>query len=138
MKRLALLFLMTIFFAANGAGGEQLSGQEGRNLSTPADRLVGHWTNDLEENYYFGKPADGIGSYIIVPPDGKPLPYKYKVVTQDPAGEKIVVLLLFREGEAREETYLIAKDGKQFKKTSIYRGVEVISLRNYVDDREKP
>lgn len=139
MKKLTLLLLVTIFFAASSSsGGEQLPGKNGRNLSTPADRLVGHWTNDLEENYYYGKLIDGIGSYIVVPPDGKPLPHQYKIISQDPGGEKIVVQLLFSSGETREETYLIPKDGSQFKKTTKYRGVEVISLRNYVDDREEP
>ena len=132
MKKLALLFLISaLFFAANSSGGERIS-------ATPADRLLGHWSNDLEEHYYYGKPADGFGSFIIVPPDGESVFHNYKIISQSPEGEEIVVQLLLSNGDTREETYAIPKDGKELKKTTLFRGVEVISVRHYVDDKEKP
>ena len=138
MKKIALLFLIALFFAANSSGGEKLSSKGERILSTPADRLVGHWSNELEENYYYGKLTDGFGRYIIVAPNGKTVFHQYKIISQSPEGEKIVVQLLFSNGDKREETYVISKDGKELKKTTIYRGIGVITLRYYVDDKEKP
>ena len=138
MKKIVLLFLIALFFAGNSSGGEKISSTDERILSTPADRLVGHWSNELEENYFYGKLTDGFGSYIIATPNGETVFHQYKIISQYPEREKIVVQLLFSNGDKREETYLIAKDGKELKKTTIYRGIGVITLRYYVDDKEKP
>ena len=139
MKKLVLMFLIALFFTANSSGGENISSKDERILLTPSDRLIGHWSNELEENYYYGKLTEGIGSYIIVSPDGNIVAnHQYKIISQYPEGENIVVQLLFSNGDKREESYIIAKDGMELKKTTIYRGMEVITLRYYVDDKENP
>ena len=138
MKKLALLFALTLFFAANSLGGEGVSGKDGRILHTPEDRLAGHWTNELEEHYYYGPVTNGTGSYIIVTPGGKTVSHQYEVVSQQPAGERIVVRLVLRNGKTREETYAVSRDGRELKKTTMFRGMEVTTLRSYVDDRIKP
>lgn len=138
MKKTFLLFFLILFFTANTATAENLSGSTGRDLTTPADRLVGHWTNELNEHYYYGRLKDGLGSYIIVTPVGKTLFHQYSMLSQEPAGEKIVVQLLLKNGDNREETYFISPDGQQLKKISTFRGMEVVTFRQYMDDKVKP
>ena len=138
MKKIILLFVLMLTFAVSGMADEQSVNKDSRNLSTPAARLLGHWSNELEEHYYFGEIDDGVGNYIIVPPGGKALFHKYKIIGQDPEGEKIDVVLLLLNGDKRNEKYFVSQDGKELQKVSEYRGVEVVTKRYYVDEKQKP
>ena len=81
-----------------------------RNFDTPADRLVGHWATDVGDNLYYSKAdKNGVGRYILVQDDGNTARHQYKIISQIPDGERIVVNLLFASGSQRAETLIISK-----------------------------
>jgi hypothetical protein len=130
-KYLFLLSLLVIFFAASSSGGERI-------LSTPAERLVGHWSI-AGDNLYYGKlKSDGLGSYIIVHPNGSTYVFPYRIISQIPAEERVTVQLILSSGETRNDTCVISKDGKKLESTTELVGMKITTQLKYVDDKEKP
>jgi len=110
-----------------------------RDMDSPADRLVGHWSTESGDDLYYSKvKTDGIGSYIPVGPDGNTARHKYKVVSQIPAGERVIVQLLFSNGDKRQEEYMLGKDGKELVSTTEILGTEITSKLKYVDGKIEP
>lgn len=131
-KHLLLLSLIALFFASPSSGGERI-------LGTPAERLVGHWSTGAGDNLYYGKiKSDGLGSYILVQPDGNTALHQYKIISQIPLKERVIVQLIFSDGKTRIETYMISKDGKEHESTTEVHGMKITSQHKYVDDKEKP
>jgi len=129
---LALFFTLILFFASNCMGAE-------RTLNTPADRLVGHWSTKSGDNLYFGKlRTDGMGSYILVQPDGNTAFHQYKIISLIPRGERVIVQLNFSDDNKRNATYFISKDGKHLESTSEIVGMKITTQLEYVDTKEKP
>jgi hypothetical protein len=132
MKR-SIIVLALITFVLTACGQ--------RNLDTPADRLVGHWSTSTEsgDDLYFSKVnSDDVGSYILVQFDGNTARHKYKIVSQIPAGERVIVQLWFSDGTKRIDEYMISKDGMELESTFVYDGMELTSGLKYVDDKIEP
>jgi hypothetical protein len=131
-KHLLLLSLIALFFASPSSGGERI-------LGTPAERLVGHWSTESGDNLYYAKiKSDGLGSYILVQPNGNIAIHRYKIISQISAGERIIVQLIFSGGNKRYATYMISKDGKELESTTEILGMKITLRLKYVDDKEKP
>jgi hypothetical protein len=131
-KYLLLVSLVLLFFASTSHGPERI-------LSTPAESLIGHWSTTSGDNLYYAKiRADELGSYILVQPDGNTARHQYKIVSQIPAGERVIVQLLFSSGDKRNETYIIAKNGKELTATTVFLGMTITSQLRYVDSKTEP
>jgi hypothetical protein len=108
-------------------------------MGTPAERLIGHWSTESGDNLYYAKPKDeGLGSYVLVQPNGNTARHQYKVVSQIPTGERVIVVLMFSGGSKRTETYMISRDGKELVSTTEILGMEVTSKHRYVDNKTEP
>jgi len=124
-----LLSLVTLFLVSCGQ----------RDMGTPAERLIGHWSTKSGDHLYYAKAKDdGLGSYVLVQPDGNTSRHQYKVVSQIPTGERVFVILMFSDGDKRKEEYTISKDGRELEKTTEILGIEVKSKLTYVDNRTAP
>ena len=131
-KHLLLLSLIALLIASSSFGGKRI-------FSTPAERLVGHWSTKPGDNLYYGKlKSDGFGSYILVQPDGNTALHQYKIVSQIPAGERVMVQLIFSDGDKRNATYIISKNGEELESTTEILGMKITTQQKYVDDKEKP
>ncbi len=127
--RMLLISLVTLFLVSCGQ----------RDMGTPAERLIGHWSTKSSDHLYYAKTTDdGLGSYILVQPDGNTARHQYKVVSQIPTGERIIVLLMFSDGDKRQEEYMISKDGRELEETTEIRGMEIKSKLTYVDNKTVP
>lgn len=110
-----------------------------RNLDTPADRLVGHWSNESDDHLYYSRAnADGVGSYILVQFDGNTARHEYKIVSQIPAGERVIVQLWFSDGTRRIDEYMLGRDGMELEITFVNDGMELAAKWYYIDDKVEP
>ncbi len=110
-----------------------------RDMGTPAERLIGHWSTDSGYHFYYAKAKDtGLGSYVSVEPDGNTARHQYKVVSQIPTGERVIVLLVFSGGDKRSATCMISKDGKELVRSMKFLGTEVTTTLRYVDNKTEP
>jgi hypothetical protein len=133
MKKQALLVSFVLLVCAGTSNGSE------RSLGTPAERLIGHWSTRVGDHLYYAKiRADGLGSYVLVQPDGNTARHQYKIVSQIPTGERVIVQLLFSDGDKRNETYLIAKDGQELTATTVFHAMTITSQLKYVDSKIKP
>jgi len=115
-----------------------------RELTTPSNRLVGHWRTEAGTHLYFGRgdPKTKLGSYILNDASGNTYYHQYKIIGESSAGERLVVLVLFGSGEARKEEFYASKDGLSlmgvfeidFIDTTF---VDTITLK-YVDNKISP
>ena len=66
-----------------------------------------------EYHKYYGKidSKTQIGSYIVVGETSTIARYQYKIFSENPSEDWIIVKLLFSSSKSREEKYQIAKDG---------------------------
>lgn len=131
-KHLLLASIVAIFFASTSYGAERI-------LGTPAERLIGHWSTESGDNLYYAKiRADGLGGYILVQPDGNTASHQYKIVSQIPTGERVIVQVLFSNGDKRNETYIIPKDGKELTATTELLGMKITLQLKYVGGKTEP
>ena len=131
-KHFLLLSLVALLFAASSYGVE-------RALGTPAGRLVGHWSTKSGDNLYYAKiRADGFGSYVLVQSDGNTARHQYKLVSQIPNGKRVIVQLLFSDGDKRNETYLVEKDGKELTSTTDILAMKITSQLKYINGKTEP
>lgn len=115
-------------------------GKSGRDLSTPHGRLVGHWATDAGDHLYYSKidSKTEMGTYILVQPNGNTAKHRYKIVSEIPKGERIIVQLLFASGDSRNDTYYISKDGQLLTKKWVFLGEESSITEKYVDNEISP
>jgi hypothetical protein len=108
-------------------------------MDTPAERLIGHWSTESGDNLYYAKPKDeGLGSHVLVQPNGNTARHHYKVLSQIPTGERVVVDIVFSDGSKRTETYMISKDGKELVSTIKILGSDLSIELRYVDNKTEP
>lgn len=133
MKELALLaFSAGILFGSSSYADVRL-------MLTPSERLVGHWSTSEGDNlYYANVKSDGVGSYTLVQPDGNTALHQYKIISQIPSGERMIVQLLFSDDSKRNETYFISKDGMRLESTTEIIGMTISSSLKYIDNKVKP
>jgi hypothetical protein len=136
-------FIALVVTAALAASASGIDGQ--RALGTPAERLVGHWTADGGAHYYYGSIGPSKrGTFILRDVDKDPFRREYRLVKQDKGGLRVVVELLFGDGNTREETYLIAKDGTSMETSTVFvlpsisGGMRLKDHRTYVDEKTEP
>lgn len=114
-------------------------GNNERNLGTPAERLIGHWSTESGDNLYYSKiKSDGIGNYILIQPDGNIAFHQYKLISQVPQGNRIIIQLIFSDGDTRTQTFIVSKDGKEIESNTKVLDMTVTSQLNYVDNKEQP
>ena len=101
-----------------------------RDLSTPSNRLVGHWVNANETHHYFGPidPKTETGTYIEYA-IGVTSYYDYWIISESIDGTKIIIDI-FSDEYPQCLDFTITKDG--IIKDG-YGGVFA-----YVDDKIKP
>ncbi len=111
-----------------------------RDLSRPCLRLIGHWQNEAGDNLYYGAvdPETQIGSFFIIRPDGSVAKHRYKILSEIPAGERVIVLLLFNDGTQRKEIYYIDKSGLSMKTEMKLSDVFISGKCRYVDAQVRP
>lgn len=113
-----------------------------RDLSTPASRLIGHWTDKLDEDFYYGVPdtkGKMLGDMIWVDPNGRTLYHKYRIVNQELTGEQITIEEHYHKGlGSKPVTLMISKDGQKMKSTKRILGMNIASEHKYVDDQVRP
>ena len=127
--KLAAITLVAIFLVSCGS----------RDMASPAGRLVGHWTTKAGDHLYYSKTdSDGLGSYILVQPDGNTAHHRYKVLSEVKTGERVIVQLQFADGDTRNATYDVSKDGKIVSSTTKILFSEIAAELTYVDGRTKP
>jgi hypothetical protein len=105
-------------------------------LGPPSARLVGHWATPTNDELYFGAvdPTYRTGSYVLVHPDKKVFRHTYRVDAEDPSDQHVAVTLLFADGERRDETYVIAADGRSMTSSTVVTGVPTETRLSRVDD----
>jgi hypothetical protein len=125
-----------------------------RDYSTPAKRLVGRWQSadlgfqGLECDYY--GPIDEntkSGAFTryrrvgfdkkIHQPTWKVSEFKYQVVSEDPANERVTVKLLFNDGDSRVESYYIEHDGAARTSHIVLAGMETSRKNLYMDNKNQ-
>ncbi len=137
--RIPILVLALVALILTSCSQRNIDSPAQRTMDTPADRLVGHWSTKSGDSLYYSKvKTDGIGSYILVQTDGNTALHKYKVVSQIPAGERVIVQLLFSDGDKRDEQYIVGEDGKELVKTTEILGGTVTGKLKYVDGKIEP
>ncbi len=128
-----------------------LGGCKGRDLSTPATRLVGHWHEDvalidLVVDAYFGPLSeDGVGTLTITSDDPNMSGTgTYRVVSEDAEGEQITGTFSFGGDEA-EVTLTVPRDGQTIKvripapqNLAQAVGAEMTLKLEYVDGKTAP
>ena len=93
----------------------------GRDLSTPAARMVGHWRADvalvdLRVDAYLGAPGeDGLGTLTITS-DEQDMSGSgtYRVLSEDAEGERLTALFTIGGG-GQDVTVGVPRDGKTIK-----------------------
>ncbi|MCK4252339.1 hypothetical protein KAX97_12895 [candidate division WOR-3 bacterium] len=98
-----------------------------------------------EYHKYYGKvdSKTQIGSYIVVGETSTTARHQYKIISENPSEDWIIVKLLFSSGESRREKYQIAKDGMSLiSETELELGlgmsVTSIDTLKYVDSKTNP
>jgi hypothetical protein len=135
MRLASVIVVLTASLLASCSGGHS-----GPATAALEKQLVGHWSTSGDDNLYYGPadPSSKIGSFIMVHPDGKAFTHRYKIESADSGDRTIKTNLLFSNGESREETLVMAKDGKSFDKTTVITDIEVQSQLTRVDDNTAP
>jgi hypothetical protein len=93
----------------------------GRDLSTPASRLVGHWesqTDRVMTHAIYG-PVNASGAGTCYNPDGS-VHFTFKVLYEDPTGTRLVLSEGENESTQIETEYIIAPDGRSMTKEYKY------------------
>ena len=130
MKKFIIILLLA---------GIILSACAQRKLYTPADRLVGHWVSDMNDNLYYSKvDTDSVGSYILYQTNGSKGHHQYKILNQVPEGEKLEIKYFFENGRTREEVFYLSKDGTELIQKYELFGLEIKSELDYVDNLTSP
>ncbi|OPX18010.1 hypothetical protein BXT86_03455 [candidate division WOR-3 bacterium 4484_100] len=111
-----------------------------RDLSKPSSRLVGHWRNDAGDNLYYDmvNPETQVGSFYIVRPDSSVAKHRYKILSEIPKGERIIVLILFNDGTRRKEIYYINRDGLSMKTETRISDIFISGECKYIDNKTAP
>lgn len=104
LKSLALIAAVLVVAAAAGCGFL-------RDLSTPSARLVGHWTTDQGDEYYFGRPIAGEGTLVYLPRGGEKETQTYRVVEESDEDDTVTVEVTTEDGTTVERVYRIPEDG---------------------------
>jgi hypothetical protein len=133
-------------FASTKATEIPIADQQSKNLGnnerssgTPVERLVGHWSTKAGDNLYYSKiKSDGFGSYVLVQPDGNTAFHQYKLVAQTPQGDRVIVQLIFSDGDTRTQTFIVSKDGEELESNTKVLDITITSHLNYVDNKENP
>jgi hypothetical protein len=107
----------------------------GRDLSTPSNRLVGHWVADtaLKTEYYFSEidAKTKVGTLTQYDPrSGTEIACKYDVFTEVPNGENVSLEEACPGDIAAIVEYVVKEDGTSALRAS--------TRLNYVDDKTKP
>ena len=114
MRRFGRMLGVLVLVVLLGACG-------GRDLSTPASRIVGHWRADVElvdlhVDAYFGAPdGDGVGAVTFASnEEGATGSGTYRVVSEEADGEALTAELAFG-GQREEVTVTVPRDGKTIR-----------------------
>src|SRR5437016_975876 len=107
-----------------------LIGCASRDLSSPARRLVGHWTDRSGDQLYLGPIPHGqsVGTYTLIQPDGNTAKHRYSIISENPHGTQVMVNFLFNEGSSRADTYNIASRGDSAMVETTVLGFTVTTL----------
>jgi len=154
MKTIALILgLAFTALAQQSEPAQRKAAPEDRDFSTPATRLVGRW--QTADPHFAGQacdfygpvdPGEGTGTltrYLIVrdPKTKRSIweifNFKYRVISEDPAGERVTVNLLFRDGRSRTESCYIEHDGSTRTTHTVIAGVEVSTKTVYMDNKNQ-
>lgn len=109
-----------------------------RVMDTPAARLVGHWiTEESDDLYFAASNADGLGNFAHVHRNGTDR-YQYKIVRQIPQVDRVIVQMLFPNGNKAIATCVIPKDGKILERTTEIYDMKTTTILRYVDGRQEP
>jgi len=127
---LAVALLTACSNASQGAGTD---------LAVAA-KLVGHWSTSGNDNLYYGAidPATGIGSFVMVHPDGKVFNHRYHVDSATASDRTIRTTLLFADGDSREETFVLSEDGTSLETATVITDIDVHGEQNRVDAKTAP
>lgn len=151
--RVGLVFTLSLSFVACRKESQPPPAE--RDFSTPAKRLIGRWQSTEiafqgKECEFFGpiNAATKTGTFIRYrisgrdkqsdQPTWKQFDFKYQVISEDPAGERVTVNLLFANGESRAESYYIEHDGSVRKNHSVSVGLETSTKDVYMDRKNLP
>ena len=133
MKRLASVVWICAGVLAIGHASE------GRDLSKPSQRLVGHWVTAGGDHVYIGAidPETEIGAFgwVETSADGRVIKHRYKVISEVPRGEKVTIQILFRGGGDRLDSCLVSKDGMKMTRTITVAGGTIEEKSRYVDSK---
>jgi alpha-tubulin suppressor-like RCC1 family protein len=119
--------------------------QRRRDLSTPATRLVGHWTSPSDGlEFYFG-PIDattgtGALTQVVAGQGGEVARLRYSIVARDPAGEADEVELRIEGGGAvgRINRLAVAREGQTLTWFLVMGDIGRERDLRYVDARIAP
>ena len=151
--RVWLLFAFSLSFVGCWKQSEVRPGE--RDFSTPAKRLIGRWQSSEmafqgKECEYFGQvnASTKTGTFTryrfnerdqeTSQPTWKQFEFKYQVISEDPAGERVTLNLLFANGKSRAESYNIEHDGSVRTNHSVSAGLEISTRDLYIDGENLP
>ena len=135
---------------------EFVPSQQQRDLSTPSSRLVGHWKNvDYYCEQYFSQidSALRIGTNRVKnKPNGRlGLPFRFKILFENPSGTQLVVRPYGRNEVLRaaseqiemelwmsDVTYTIPKHGQSMTEEYTVGESQVFAVYHYVDNKTDP
>ena len=89
-----------------------------RDLSTPSDRLIGHWSGGADLYYSSIDPQLKIGSGIISN-NNNDIPFNFKVLWEESSGTDIKTREFFSGGEFYNVECCISMDGQSMTKEYI-------------------
>ncbi|HZT32672.1 MAG TPA: hypothetical protein VFA33_22470 [Bryobacteraceae bacterium] len=145
--------VLLLFAVSCGLWAWQNETQPARDFSTPASRLIGRWKSaDLSvassECEFFG-PVDSASKTGVFTryrqtgrdkktkqPIWKQFDFKYQVISEDAAGDRVTVNLLFSDGDSRPESYYIEHNGLMRIKKTVLAGMESSSKLVYMDRKD--
>ena len=105
-----------------------------RDLSTPSDRLIGHWSSGADLYYSSIDPQLKIGSGIISNSNND-IPFKFKVLWEESSGTNIKTREFFSGGEFYNVECCISKDGQSMTKEYIDKdGIRNLLVCHYIDN----
>jgi hypothetical protein len=121
-------------------------GTDGRDLSTPAKRLVGHWLlhsqSEVPFSHLFFGPVitedDNRGSVAMIDVDGMVFRGKYRMARQFPHGLDMDIVQDLGPNLTRKVTLTIDRPGSSGRYRYLQFDAEVDLRMAYVDDQTVP
>jgi len=104
-----------------------------RDLSTPSDRLIGHWSGSTKLYYSAVDPQLKIGCGIISNSNND-IPFKFKILWEESSGKNIKTREFFSDGNFYNVDCCISNDGQSMTKEYTDKdGIRSLFVYHYID-----